>query len=277
MPYSNKRRIYESDLIVVLDLDECLVHGRVLADETAPPRAKEKREYQEKSCPTPALAQDKTDSFPASYLYPGSSGHRRKMDVYVRPGLLSFLRHVTQKYETHIMTASGIDHADSMLDVLCAAVRNDIAASNDDSTAMTTKFGDKATEAAKDLPPIFAGRWYQHHCRYDSVEDRYIKTLSCVKRGEHSRIVLVDNNSESFENPANGILVDDFWLSPTDTALQDVRALIDSLDPLPDVRPFLAQHWLEIIRKDEEEQQQSNAPKHELFLANQLELLKKFW
>jgi hypothetical protein len=59
--------------------------------------------------------------------------------------------------------------------------------------------------------------------------------------------------------------------------LQDVRALIDSLDPLPDVRPFLAQHWLEIIRKDEEEQQQSNSPKHELFLANQLELLKKFW
>jgi hypothetical protein len=71
MPYSNKRRIYESDLIVVLDLDECLVHGRVLADETAPPQAKAKREYQEESCPTPALSQDKTDSFPASYLYPG--------------------------------------------------------------------------------------------------------------------------------------------------------------------------------------------------------------
>jgi TFIIF-interacting CTD phosphatase-like protein len=199
------------------------------------------------------------------------------MDVYVRPGLLSFLRHVTQKYETHVLTAGGSVHADSMLDVLCAAVRNDIVASNDESSVTTTTFGDEATEAAKNLPPIFAGRWYQHHCRYDHVEARYIKMLSCVKRGEHNRIVLVDNNRESFENPANGILVDDFWFSPTDTALQDVRALIDSLDTLPDVRPFLAQKWLEIIRKDEEEQQQSNSPQHALFLAGQLELLKKFW
>jgi Dullard-like phosphatase family protein len=79
---------FESNLIVVLDLDECLVHAL----------RKEIEDEQNLN------SHNACDSFCITML--GAGGAGAEVQCLIRPGLHTFLNTVCQKYETHIFTAA---------------------------------------------------------------------------------------------------------------------------------------------------------------------------
>lgn len=217
---SKKKRQYESDLIVVLDMDECLIHSRFL---NSPAEAAMYAHQLRSKASYDAVAASMVDSFKVAL--PDS---QELVHVHVRPGLVQFLQDVTSRYETHIFTAAMPVYANPVLNHLCAAVRNH-RAENDD--------GEDPTEA------IFAGRWYREHCTYDPTTRAYVKDLSRLQAPLH-KTVLVDNNPLSFlKNPDNGILVNSFYTDASDQTLPAVLDLLDELKSVPDVRPVLSQKF----------------------------------
>jgi Dullard-like phosphatase family protein len=218
-----KKRSYESDLIVVLDMDECLIHSKFLSSPAAAQvyAHQVRRQHNDEQRKNSASGGDSTlaaakmvDSFNVT-LPDGDLVH-----VNVRPGLTDFLQAVTDKYETHIFTAAMEVYAGPVLDKL-------------DPTG--TKF---------------AGRWYRETCQSCPEHGAYIKNLrnlplpSVVNTKNMNRIVLVDNNPLSFlAQPNNGILVSNFYNDPTDSTLPAVWRLLQELDELPDVRPVLQERF----------------------------------
>lgn len=98
---SNK---YESDLVVVLDLDECLVHSQFLSSEI------EYRQHEDRPQAQAFRNDDEPESIFASAcesfcmsLPDGDLVHVNK-----RPHLDTFLQEVTSRYETHIFTVSHL-------------------------------------------------------------------------------------------------------------------------------------------------------------------------
>ena len=86
-------REYESDLVVVLDMDECLIHSQFLQNG---PGAKYAHQVQRNS----ALGESTVDTF--NITLPDGELVR----VHERPQLHDFLAQVSEKYETHIFTAA---------------------------------------------------------------------------------------------------------------------------------------------------------------------------
>lgn len=220
----NKRK-YESDLIVVLDMDECLIHSKFLSSPAAAQvyAHQLRRQHNTANAATTdskdgsgsgsAAASKLVDSFRV-HLPDGDLVH-----VNVRPGLTDFLDRVTQKYETHIFTAAMKVYAKPVLDQL---------ESNSNSK--------------------FAGRWYRESCQLCPVQGAYIKNLhnlqGVVDPAYMDRVVLVDNNPLSFlAQPSNGILVSNFYNDPTDTTLPAVWQLLEELDQCQDVRPVLEERF----------------------------------
>jgi Dullard-like phosphatase family protein len=214
----SKKRSYESDLIVVLDMDECLIHSKFLSSPAAAQvyahQVRRQHSHEKKSAdPDTTLSTAKiVDSFNVT-LPDGDLVH-----VNVRPGLTNFLEQVTARYETHIFTAAMEVYAGPVLDKL-------------DPTG--TKF---------------AGRWYRETCQSCPEHGAYIKNLRnlphSVKMGDMTRIVLVDNNPLSFlAQPNNGILVSNFYNDPTDSTLPAVWQLLQELDDCEDVRPILQERF----------------------------------
>ncbi|KAL3822050.1 hypothetical protein ACHAXA_007843 [Cyclostephanos tholiformis] len=263
---SKKRGKYSSDLIVVLDMDECLIHSQFLSD-----RLVDKYRQVEDRPPTPSsehsshqgvdndnknnynnniraeaessLSLNACDSFRIS-LPDGDM-----VNVNKRPNLDIFLKEITSKFETYIFTAA--------MEVYAAPVLNELDPNGD----------------------MFRGRFYREHCVYDPDLGVYSKNLCDVLRmrqmmiGDtavrhkgggmplnhahrdnvgsssslsHSfpcderRVVLVDNNPLSFlPNPSNGILVSSFYDDPKDDTLEAVMELLHELDGSDDVRPIL--------------------------------------
>ncbi|GAX28777.1 hypothetical protein FisN_25Lh165 [Fistulifera solaris] len=209
-----KKKKYDSDLIVVLDMDECLIHAqflsspahaRVYAHQLQQQRRQQSRTNSTVSCP------GAVDSFRVT-LPDGDLVH-----VNVRPGLFEFLEAVTDRYETHIFTAALPIYADRVIDRL-----------DPDGTRIT-------------------GRWFRDSCTYDPLVGRgggggaYVKNLEKLPFDDLSRVVLVDNNPLSFlSHPENGILVNSFYTDPEDDALPQVLDLLNEIDEYPDVRPILA-------------------------------------
>jgi TFIIF-interacting CTD phosphatase-like protein len=232
-------REYESDLIVVLDMDECLIHSQFLTNN---PGAKfyahqvARNSKDENGEP----AAGRVDSF--KFNLPDGD----LVQVNKRPFLEEFLQAVTSKYETHIYTAAMKVYAEPILDILDPQ-------------------GDR-----------FAKRWYRESCDLDKNMGAYVKNLGSLplqkkpqqdtspprrgmtydeflkstspssgqngdsKNSHLRRVVLVDNNPLSFlANPTNGILVSSFYNDPTDKTLPAVLDLLQELDPLDDVRPTL--------------------------------------
>lgn len=207
----------ESDLIVVLDLDECLIHSQFLnsgpkeiyrqQEERPQSHAFKSREEAESIVPSAC------ESFRMA-LPDGDLVHVNK-----RPNLDAFLRSITSKYETHIFTAAMEIYASPLLDIL-----------------------DPKNE-------MFQGRWYRDDCTYDPSLGVYVKDLKrALGRAQVStgntfneeRVVLIDNNPMSFlANPKNGILVCNFYDDPKDDTLRAVTELLAELDEEPDVRPVL--------------------------------------
>ena len=99
-------REYESDLVVVLDMDECIIHSQFLNGPGA------KYAHQVRRTGTEALGDSQVDTFNIS-LPDGEM-----VRVHERPGLHEFLQQVSQKYETHIFTAAMEVYAKPLLKVL---------------------------------------------------------------------------------------------------------------------------------------------------------------
>jgi len=213
-----------SDLVVVLDMDECLVH--FISQEN------------ENKCLL--LACNSDDKVEGDRENIGVSGeakghptcmHVNNNKVLLRPGVIDFLKFVTTRFETHIFTAGTKDYADSILDQLCLLV------------------GDK---------DAFSKRWYRDDCDTIDILDPftafcidslYVKPLSKVAEWvgrdaeDLRRIVHVDDQARNFLlNHGNGIRVSE-WRgdNPDDSALSEVTKVLQHFDGCisGDVRPYL--------------------------------------
>lgn len=214
------RSNYTSDLVVVLDLDECLIHAEII-DEPCPASSSSSSSYAYQKVPN-----HNNKSLPRGAATTGVEAFWVQLDqncsalVHMRPGLLDFLQEITSQYETHIYTASTSDYADVILDHLCSMVLG------------YTQNSD-----------MFAGRWYRQHCAYHNSQGGvYVKDLSHLPV-PLDRTVLVDNNPVSFlAQPENGILVNSFYDDETDRTLASVSRFIAQQlqSKLVDVRTVLA-------------------------------------
>ena len=229
---------FESDLVVVLDMDECLIHSQFLSQQAKSLSAPELDNssgddgdgavQQEDKYRQPDLRPTKSSAFhtdgeEAESIIAANCEYFRihlpdgdLVHVNKRPNLDAFLADVTARFETHIFTAALDVYANPLLDRL-----------------------------EVDLGTKFAGRFYREHCILDPDLGVYVKDLglildkdqesasdwSSAYDGEEKkecddddflssdlsssfnegRVVLVDNNPLSFlANPSNGILVSNF-------------------------------------------------------------------
>lgn len=227
---------YESDLVVVLDMDECLIHSQFLSQQAKAFSAPELDSssssgddgdgtvQQEDKYRQPDLRPTKSSAFhtdgeEAESIIASNCEYFRihlpdgdLVHVNKRPNLDSFLADVTARFETHIFTAALDVYANPLLDRL-----------------------------EVDLGTKFAGRFYREHCVLDPDLGVYVKDLGLILDKDQDsaadwssayeeeecdddfvnsdlsssfnegRVVLVDNNPLSFlANPSNGILVSNF-------------------------------------------------------------------
>ena len=199
-------RQYESDLVVVLDMDECLIHSQFLQMNS--PGAKYAHQVKRSNGFNNTSgdgSNDVVDTF--NITLPDGELVR----VHERPFLHDFLHEVSQKYETHIFTAAMEVYAKPVLQRLDPHGK------------------------------IFTKAWYRESCELDSNVGAYVKNLGfCWDEDQLKRTVLVDNNPLSFlANPENGILVSSFYDDARDTTLPAVLDLLHELDQEVDVRPTL--------------------------------------
>lgn len=160
---NEKTRTYESDLVVVLDMDECLIHSQFLQG----PGAKYAHQVHQRGSSSSPGDSKGIDTFHITL----PDGER--VLVHERPHLRDFLQQVSAKYETHIFTAAMEVYAKPVLKRL------------DPHGA------------------IFSGIWYRESCQLDSNIGAYVKNLGLLcesydndeKRQQRlNRTVLVDNN-----------------------------------------------------------------------------------
>lgn len=209
-------RTYQSDLVVVLDMDECLIHSKFLGSGSR--YAHQMLRKQTK----PGLSNGGKSVDTFTITLPD----RQHVLVHERPYLREFLKQVSSRYETHIFTAAMAVYAKPLLDTL-----------------------DPNGE-------IFTNIWYRDSCTFKSTKPHaYVKDLGDLNDGSCNignrkqssgtairlnRTVLVDNNPMSFlANPENGILVSSFYDDVHDKTLPAVVDLLDELDKHEDVRPVL--------------------------------------
>lgn len=194
----------DSDLVVVLDLDECLIHSKFLNRMHSTQYA-----YQ---VPEPLEhASEQEDSLETFHIALPDGELAR---VYQRPYLQDFLHAVSSKYETHLFTAGQQVYAQSILQHL-----------DPDNS-------------------IFANCLYREACTYDPLMKAHVKDLGQHFPDSIHKTVLVDNNHLSFlANPQNGILVTNFFDDPKDTTLLAVLDLLQELEQEQDVRPLLDERF----------------------------------
>mmetsp|Transcript_17107 Transcript_17107/g.25919 ORF Transcript_17107/g.25919 Transcript_17107/m.25919 type:complete len:278 (+) Transcript_17107:125-958(+) len=97
--------IYESDLIVVLDMDECMIHSKFSSASS------NKYAYQ-----THQTSWEKKEGQLESFQVRLPEGDI--VDVNQRPHLHDFLETISGKYETHVFTAAMEVYAKPVLDIL---------------------------------------------------------------------------------------------------------------------------------------------------------------
>ena len=218
-----------SKLLVVLDMDECMIHSLFEGEGGYDVRQNEYRpgEVAQQAAEELADPAHAVTSFPLT-MHDGSTAR-----VYKRPGLDDFLRACTAEFDTYVFTAGVEMYASPLLDQL-----------------------------ERDAGVSFRGRFYRRSCR--RVRDLYLKDLSMVvetvnrdeaDRAEGgaavmaslARTVLVDNNPASFiAQPSNGIPVSNFYGKPEEPIWPALMNLLRQLDAEPDVQPVLE----ELLGKD---------------------------
>ena len=220
-------------LIVVLDLDELLVHvnpGGVRSDVTS---------ANNDSRPNPN-GDGGIESFLCHFTnYPGlrsvadsnqtpqqQQQQYVSCQVFLRPGWKEFLEPLLSqpdRYEVHIFTASEPDYAKPIL------------------AELERRMGSTPNSNSR-----FAHGWYRDSCRKWIFHNQIFtfKDLSILRRPLH-RTVLVDDDPTNFtDHPDHGIPVRPFQADdPTDDSLHRVARLLQELERLPDVRPLLRQKF----------------------------------
>lgn len=127
--------------------------------------------------------------------------------VYKRPYVDYFLRKVSAWYHVVVFTASVQEYADPVIDWL---------------------------DGGRGL---IAGRLFRDSCTYKNGS--YLKELRNVD-ADLARVCLVDNSPASYYlNPANGIPIEGWTHDPSDEALLDLLPILDSLRFAQDVRHVL--------------------------------------
>lgn len=196
-------REYESDLIVILDMDECLIHSQFLQGPGA------KYAHQVSRANGSALGESTVDTF--HITLPDGEMVR----VYERPHLHDFLRQVSCKYETHIFTAAMEVYAKPVL-------------------RMLDPHGDIFThcwyrESCQLDSTVGA---YVKNLGFCWDEEQLKRT-----------VLVDNNPLSFLANPENGILVSNFYNDRNDTTLPAVMDLLHELDGHDDVRPVLDERF----------------------------------
>jgi CTD small phosphatase-like protein 2 len=189
--------------VVVLDLDECLIHSQFVQGHAGANYAHQVFRSDHDQSPD-----EKSSS---GNFFKISLPDGELVRVHERPYLQEFLQNVSEKYETHIFTASMEVYARPILNAL------------------------------DPHGTIFSSCRFRESCTVDSDMKAYVKNLEFAWGGDQlKRTVLVDNNPLSFmDNPENGILVSNFYNDPNDTTLLTVLDLLEDLESEQDVRPLL--------------------------------------
>ncbi|KAL3910103.1 MAG: hypothetical protein SGILL_007822 [Bacillariaceae sp.] len=196
-------RKYESDMVVVLDMDECLIHSQFLQGPGA------KYAHQVRRANGAALGQSSVDTF--NITLPDGETVR----VHERPHLHDFLREVSSKYETHIFTAAMEVYAKPVLKVL------------DPHGDIFTKCWYR--ESCQLDSNVGA---YVKNLGFCWDEEKLKRT-----------VLVDNNPLSFLSNPENGILVSSFYNDHKDTTLPAVMDLLHELDGHEDVRPVLDERF----------------------------------
>ena len=223
-------RKYESDLVVVLDLDECLVHTEnVSADGTVD---------------LPLFREHVLSPFEsqAEWTDIQDSEYKSATRIFLRPYVIEFLQSVSSRFETHLFTAGTRGYADLILQKFLDTDQRIFAYIH---AREECTFNEDGTGYYKDLRVVFNQRetrrrqqqqqqqqqetWCDDQDRASSEFDEFVK-----------RVVHVDNMSSNFLcNPSNGIVVCDFYNDHNDMTLLNVLNLLHTLDHSSDVRSVL--------------------------------------
>lgn len=192
-------RDYESDLIVVLDMDECLIHSQFLQGAGA------RYAHQVRRANGAESGESTVDTFNIS-LPDGE-----QVVVHERPQLHEFLARVSEKYETHIFTAAMEVYAKPVLKML------------DPHGTIFTKCWYR--ESCTLDSSVGA---YVKKLDFEWGGDQLKRT-----------VLVDNNPLSFLANPENGILVSSFYDDPKDTTLPAVLDLLHELNDEEDVRPTL--------------------------------------
>lgn len=192
-------RNYESDLVVVLDMDECLIHSQFLHGPGA------KYAHQVRRAGGSWQDESAVDTF--NIRLPDGELVR----VHERPYLHEFLQRVSEKYETHIFTAAMEVYAKPVLKNLDPHGNIFTNCWYRESCTLDPDMG----AYAKSLEFAWGG-------------DQLKRT-----------VLVDNNPLSFLANPENGILVSSFYNDAKDTTLPAVVDLLDELDQEEDVRPIL--------------------------------------
>eukprot|EP00826_Nyctotherus_ovalis_P001989 TRINITY_DN10378_c0_g1_i1.p1 TRINITY_DN10378_c0_g1~~TRINITY_DN10378_c0_g1_i1.p1 ORF type:complete len:503 (-),score=93.02 TRINITY_DN10378_c0_g1_i1:89-1597(-) len=139
-------------------------------------------------------------------------GQTSKVYVLVRPGLAEFLRETSELYELVLYTASIPKYANPIIDKI-------------------------------DAGNVITHRLFREHC--EIAKGRFVKNLSRLGRSLRD-IIMVDNTPLSYSlQPHNGIPVNTWVSSRSDTQLKDLLPLLQLLAKVPDVRVAISK----IVRK----------------------------
>jgi len=219
-----RNKMERSDLIVVLDMDECMISFRTPQEEEQE-QDNESHSSGLQENPQNGSTHDSIKAEDPTVAY--VNGNK----VLLRPGLIQFLKFVTARFQTHVFTAGTKEYADPILDKLCQLVGN--------KTAFSKRWYRDDCDTVEILHPLSA-------CRIDNI---YVKPLSKVAEWEGRdsrdlrRIVHVDDQPRNFLlNHGNGIRVSE-WRggNPHDTVLSEVTRILQRIDTenFGDVRPHL--------------------------------------
>jgi CTD small phosphatase-like protein 2 len=186
-------------LVVVLDMDECLIHSQFLQGPGA------KYAHQVRSSSGSWQDESSVDTF--NIWLPDGEMVR----VHERPYLHDFLQRVSEKFETHIFTAAMEVYAKPVLKNLDPHGTIFTNCWYRESCTLDPEMG----AYAKSLDFAWGG-------------DQLKRT-----------VLVDNNPLSFLANPENGILVSSFYNDAQDTTLPAVIDLLEDLDSEEDVRPIL--------------------------------------
>ena len=226
---------YSSDLVVVLDMDECLIHSQFLSDQLVDKyRQVEDRPATSSSSSFHQGEEAESIILSTCQSFRISLPDGDLVNVNKRPNLDIFLKEITSRYETYIFTAAMEVYASPVLDVLDPNNEMFRGRFYRDTCVYSPDLG----VYAKDLCEVLRQRKVIINSE-EMKEECYGDENNCLECDER-RVVLVDNNPLSFlPNPSNGILVSSFYDDPKDDTLEAVMELLYELDESDDVRPIL--------------------------------------